>query len=866
MKFTPLSGAERLGVSRADIENYLDMLFGYADFTTAHQGCIVIRGVGEKGTQQEGVFSENEFIRGDLGREYIVEKTIGAAERWANHRVASFVIPAVMDLRCLEREIKPGDEAVKWFTTLVVDIDKGDTDGKLQHATRHLGPPSLVVSSGGTTETGQPKRHLYWRLQEPSDKIELIAKSRKTLALKLGGDTSFGRMPQVIRIPGSVYGKNNISKRCTIDGRSLSEYDLEDLLIAIDDMPYAPDVEEKIEAVIKDIVNFRLATGGLNFGAYHAAGGDTSKSDVGRALVTTIQEGGEEDRNRWSEFNKVAGHHIHAARVGSETLEEAKNNTEGWMKTNMVPPWPSVRFETEWKSLLNVDIQRHGAMPIPFKAAPLTSHVIDLKPGGLGNHQILNLSDWAVDTWEVERPTREFLVKGMILAGQPHLLAAEGGAGKTFLLLDLALKVATFKPGDESQWCGAPLLSGGTVVMFTTEDDKKELRIRLSDIDKPGSRFKTNGKLIIVPTINTGGAFPLVQRTPGTGTSVRSNAWNAHLAQLEGIKDLKLVVIDTLNTTLHGEENNATVINEYMQAATAPICGKFGAALVITHHTRKPGANSKIYSADDMKNSIRGSSALIGAFRAVLGVWHAPDYAERLKSIGREPGEGQLYNFAVVKANNPEMIRNTRTLLRDRNGLLSDITDQENVVRADLVAEIEAWVIHCFGHAAELWHPFTTEGKSGLCTAAGRKHKLPQILQNVADHRLVSMVKRLVAEDRLVKCNVKGAGGKTYAYIDVPNGAIVRNAGPAGNAYEIDTGADFDPPHPSWEMVFAYHPSQRNIVLRKDLGERQIRRPQLGVSPPAGGVLTSARGIAADAEGAADTSPHIPYNPGISDG
>lgn len=856
MPFTPLSGVPRLVVARGDIENYLDMLFGYVDFAGEQQGCIVARGVGEKGTPQEGVFRENEGIRGDLGREFIIEKIVGAAERWANHRIASFIIPAVMDLSCLEKG-KAGDEATKWFTTLVVDIDKGDTDEKLKHAIRHLGQPSMVVGSGGTTDTGHPKRHLYWRLQEPSDKIELIAKSRKTLALKLGGDTSFGRMPQVIRIPGSIYGKNNVTKLCTIEARSLSEYDLEELLIAIDDMPYAPGVEEHVEAVIRDIVNFRIETGGLNFGAYHAAGGDTTKSDVGRALVSQISEGGEVDRNRWSEFNKVAGHHIHAARVGSESMEEAKNNTEGWMKANMNPPWPPVRFETEWKSLLNVDIQRHGAMPIPFKAAPLVSGVLDLKPGGLGNHQLLNLSDWAVDTWtDGARPEREFLVKGMILAGKPHLLAAEGGAGKTFLLLDLGLKVSTFQPGDESQWCGAPLLSGGTVVMFTTEDDKQELQIRLFDIDRARTRFRTAGRLIIVPTINTGGAFPLVERTPGTGTPVRSKAWQAHLEQLEKIPDLKLVVIDTLNTTLHGEENNATVINEYIQAAAAPICGRLGAALIVTHHTRKPGANSKIYSADDMKNSIRGSSALIGAFRAVLGVWQAPDYEDRLVKLGQDAEEGRLYNFAVVKANNPEMIRDTRTLLRDRNGLLSDITDQERRAHADEAAHQEAWLIKAVEIAANEGHPFTVSGEAGLSSLPpnGRRHQLPRALQSVSEKGLRALCGRLVSEQVLVKVNPKGKSA--YKYLDVPNGALVRNVGPDGKEYRVTgNGADFDPPH--WEVEFAYDASMRRYVPR---GTEKARNPVK--TPPVGAL---AGGFGANAANAPTQSKDLPYNPGISD-
>lgn len=883
MQFT--SGGERLCVSRDDIVSYLDMLFGYADFGGAHQGCIVLRGVGEKGSQQEGVFRENDPVRGDLGREFIIEKTIGAATRWGNHQAASFVIPAVMDLRCLDKGPKAGDEAVRWFTTVVVDIDKGDTDEKLAHAVRHLGQPSMVVRSGGTTDTGHAKRHLYWRLQEATDKIETIAASRKTLALKLGGDTSFGRMPQVIRIPGSVYGKNNVSKLCAIESANGAEYDCEDLLLAIEDMPFAPGVEEHVAAVIRDIVNYRIDTGGrvgLNFGAYHAAGGDAAtKSDVGRALTTVVHEGGDVDRNRWSTFNEVAGHHIHCVRRGEEDLQTARHLTHGWMLSNMSPPWPETKFETEWKALLNVDIKHHGAMPLPLAPVPLlgstavsttlaSTEIIEMTPGALGNHQLIELSDWAVDAWtKGDRPERKFLVKGMILAGKPHLLAAEGGAGKTFLLLDLALKVASFQPGDVTTWCGAPLLSGGTVVMFTTEDDREELHIRISDIDKAGSRFKSSGKLIIIPTINTGGAFPLVQRTPGTGTSVRSDPWNALLAKLDQIKDLKLVIIDTLNTTLHGEENNATVINEYIQAAAAPICGKFGAALVITHHTRKPGTNSKINSSDDMKNSIRGSTALIGAFRAVLGVWHANDFKNRMEKLGLEPEDGHLYNFAVVKANNPEMIRETRSLLRDKSGLLIDVTDQERRIAVEEAAHQEAWLICAIGTAAATGHPFTVSGDAGLISKPpnGRKHQLPRSLQSVSEERLKALCGRLVSEGALIKCNVKGAGGKKYPYLDVPGGALVRNVGPDGDAFEIQSGADFDPP--LWEVVYAYEPSTRRMVFRAQLGEQSVTTGagrNEGPLAPAPDIRCASAGVEKAPLTSAHLIPEAPrYNPGQSD-
>src|SRR5690606_20977049 len=110
--------------------------------------------------------------------------------------------------------------------------------------------------------------------------------------------------------------------------------------------------------------------------------------------------------------------------------------------------------------------------------------------------------------------------------------------------------------------------------------------------------------------------------------------------------------LDTLNSTLHGEENSATIINEYIRLLH-PVCGKMGAALVLTHHIRKQNSQAggvirPITTPEDMFNAIRGSSALPAAFRAVLGIWHSHDYSRRMKAMGLEPKAKALWRFGVL--------------------------------------------------------------------------------------------------------------------------------------------------------------------------------------------------------------------------
>lgn len=802
--------------NRDDLAAYLDFIFGYVD---ADNTCIALRGVGEKGTAGEGDFREPVIVPMPQSS-FDVDRIFGHIQRWSQFGRASFIVPAAIDGAALSDKHATEDR-VRLLTTIIVDIDKGNTAEKLAYAQKHLGAASMVVFSGGTTDEGQPKLHAYWRLSEPSDQIHAISAARKMLALKVGGDAAFGRSTQVIRIPGSIYGKGGVAKSCHIANRTNYEYDLGDLLAAIEAMPVMEGLEVDQQKLLP-MVSPSMPGGGLNFSGFK---GHPDKEAV--SFAEDVHEGGDIDKSRWSELGRIAGTHIAWARQGRMSLEEAKGHVWTWAELHQKPPFPAARLESEWKNLVALDVRKHGPMPgQEVVAVDEGGKTIEMVRNGEGKfEQQHELSEFVVSQWAAgEAPTRKFLVDGLILAGKAHMLAAEGGAGKTMMLLDLGLKIATHRPGKLQSWCGLPLTddAGGTVVMFTTEDDKDELHIRLSDMADQ-DRIKAAGRrLIIIPTINIGGAFALVERERATGAAMFSKKWTAWLNQLREVADLKAVVIDTLNTTLHGEENNATIINEYIQAAAAVVCGELGAALIITHHVRKPGQNTKIYTAEDMKNSIRGSTALVGAFRVTLGIWHAPDFKERLTRMGKSPHPGQLYNFAVVKANNPEMAFGIRTLLREPNGMLRDITDSEKTLVADTADEQAAWLVHAVAYGAEQGHPFTVNALMKK-PPNGRKHLLPAILQAMSERDMKDLCERLLEKEdgRLVQANPKGKGGN-YKYLDVPAGPLAKNISPEdGGPYRVAEGGDFKPP--SWEHEFRFHPIEMRIVPAGQESARTVK-------------------------------------------
>ena len=739
-------------IGRDALKLHLQVIFG----KIPKYGYINVRGIGEKGTDGEGEFREDKFI--DLADCADPETEVWRhVERWSEFNRASFVVPAILS------QPRGTSENVSEFRSIVVDLDSGDIDAKHAFLEKMMGEPTAVVMSGGEIE-GMRKRHLWWSLMDPCKDIEGFIKLRDEVAKKGGGDMQFGlgvegnpfgRAHQPVRLAGSTHGKNNIIKQVAIkvDTRSAQVYGFD--LIR--------------ERVIVQHAAFDGSTVSASEPIFRAERAQVDLSEK-------VYEGGDDEKNRFSQFSRVCGFYISTVRRGEKTLDEAKEALFGWMEVNMVPPWPLQRAEREWHAVLSRDMANHGPMPEPVK--PMIAD-------GDG------LEVWAAHRWSMsEKPKRRFLVDNLILAGKHQLLVAEGGAGKTFLMLDLAIKVASYEPGEKLEWCGSRISEGGTVVILTTEDDKDELHIRLHDIDPGKRRERAGDKLIIFPTINSGGAFAITEVDARTGEAKPSRRWAEFMALLRRLPDLKLVVVDTLNSTLHGEENSATVINEFVRVASQ-VCGDLGAALVLTHHIRKQG-DEPIRGVEDMKSSIRGSSALPAAFRAVIGIWHCSDYDRRLTAMGLPPKRGLLWKMAVVKANNPEMFDGERTLLRSDSGLLLDVSDRDQFSVVN-IGERHAWLVLAIEQAAFNGHPYSIEGKNAKSGLYRRRAELPQVLRQVGPGEFQHLVDDMLSRNLIVSASAQG--GKEKKWLDIPTGPIARDTEGAS----LTSGAYRPPNWDQWE-------------------------------------------------------------------
>ena len=709
-------------VNKEMIGEYLGMVFGDMD-----EGFVALRGLGEKGTDKEGVFRETFWI--DVNDPHLTNKVTKHAERWAQHGIAAYVIPAAM------KENGGGESDVLGFSSVVLDIDSGDANSKLKDAAGIIGKPSMVV------ESSPGKLHAYWQLSEYEDDIKAVANVRKSLAQACGGDESFFRAPQPIRIPGSAHQKDGVENQCKI------------LAYNNKNEVHFMDVQDKLPKqapTVADVLDFTNAQELLQ--------------PVSETLKTKVSEGEEGMQNRFNSFNQVCGYWLKLAELGTTDLEEAFDMVRGWVASNMSPPWPDERIRKEFNALN----ARHTAQVQQKSAIPNVSN----EEGGL--------LAWAASNWTHGKPPqRQFLVKGLIPQGVPMAIVAEGGAGKTFAMLDLCVAISGYSQGDK--WMGGELTDnceGATAVLITAEDDKNELHIRIHSLDPKGKRFDIKERLIVLPLINVGGSFPIAQHD-AHGNAEPSYKFKTLLDELKKLNNLKLLVIDTLNSTLHGEEISATVIQDWFRVAAGPICGEMGATLIVTHHIRK---GEEIKGVEDMRAAVRGSTAIMNSVRGALGIWHAHDYTKRMASMGQTPKKGTCYRLAVIKANNPEMSSRVNTLLRVDSGQLVDVSAKDKQLESVgiNIDEQYAWIVFAIKTAADDGHPFSKTGASGMYQ---RQADLPKRISRLSRNKVEEMIDHVMQSGQVVPANT--ANSKAHNRLDVPGGPFAL----ASSGAELEQGA-----------------------------------------------------------------------------
>ncbi|OCB02798.1 hypothetical protein BBC27_11285 [Acidithiobacillus ferrivorans] len=206
-----------------------------------------------------------------------------------------------------------------------------------------------------------------------------------------------------------------------------------------------------------------------------------------------------------------------------------------------------------------------------------------------------------MSAFETEPSQLDFVIPGF-LAGTVGCLYAPGGAGKSFLALEIAMSVAGV------DFLGLGTHRTGRTLYLALEDPDVILRRRLHAIGSHLSlaqRESVAERLEILPLV--GVFFDLLSGTTASWLQRRA-------------EDVRLVIVDTLSRAQSGDESNNGEMAKLLRALEH-IGASTGAAVLFLHHVNKSSGRER--NGDQF--SVRGASALLDNARFGAAITYIDD-------------------------------------------------------------------------------------------------------------------------------------------------------------------------------------------------------------------------------------------------
>jgi len=545
------------------IAQFMEVVFGYCE------GLIPVRSFIDKGQGFDGR-PHNIWIDADG----TVADKMATFAGWAGREGAAvYVIPGTV---AAKGQAKAAD--ILQMQTVVVDIDTGGIAAKRAHLERHLGSPTMVVESGGTTPEGLRKVHVWWKLTEPAEgnDVARICRLRGDIAAKIGGDRHFRSAHQPIRVAGSVYYKNGLKTQVRIvELNAHLERDLEEFIEAVTDMPPAPGISLQPDFSASD------------------------KPAVADVLVTPVREGAQDAWSRFEGASAAIGHYVRMVHDGRLSKDEGWQAICEYNAAMLRPAWPVERLKRESDRLWDIHVDKHGPPLIRLgSAAPAPNELPTFTLGAL-------LDDTSPMPGDIIAP--RVLTPGglLVLGGAPKV-------GKSDLLIAWLVHMAAGVPFLGFTPC-RPL----RIFYCQAEIQYHYLRERMQQIGLPPELLAAARDNLV--------ATPKLQMLLDAEGSVRVAAAIRRAFPAEPVD---VICIDPIRNLFDGgpdgggENDNAAMMFflkdrvETLRDHIDPDCG-----VILVHHTKKL---SKQQVKDDPFLALSGASALRGFYSTGL-ILHRPE-------------------------------------------------------------------------------------------------------------------------------------------------------------------------------------------------------------------------------------------------
>ena len=214
-------------------------------------------------------------------------------------------------------------------------------------------------------------------------------------------------------------------------------------------------------------------------------------------------------------------------------------------------------------------------------------------------------------------------------SGEPCIVAAPGGSGKSYLTLALAATAvgAASSNGTFGTACGLRVRPG-PVVLLSYEDRPRRTWHRFRHVAGADNCNIPDDAQANVHVIDP--AAPLYEADPETRLGIRpAMGWAALWTAVETIKP-SLIIVDPLSAALEGVSvNEGSAVRRFM-AAVADASDRFNVGIVFVAHDTKAARAETRRGGDPGAGAVAGSGVWFDAARAVIYLFTNGATSERL--------------------------------------------------------------------------------------------------------------------------------------------------------------------------------------------------------------------------------------------
>lgn len=428
---------------------------------------------------------------------------------------------------------------------LFADFDIVDHDRQFDYFL----PPSYVV------ESSPGKHHAYWILSDELP-LHLFKQYQGALAELLDSDPKICDLPRVMRVPGFVHQKGSpfMVREIIASGRTYTVAELKHWLWIDDD----------IATVSGQQADSRPSSATVDPIVYVRDCPDAAARF--QELILDLSLAGQGERN--NTLNRVAFEAYGYVRAGRLYKENVYN---ALMETAIDIGLP----EDEIARTIQSSIDK--SKPI-FSALQLLPDLPDTPETDQDASELNKMGTPIVWMSELQSERPDWLWKGYLCRSSLHMLAGQGGVGKTTLSVALAAIVSRGGVFPD----GYRLEQAKDVLYFTTEDDinmtvHPRMRAAGADMNRVG----------IIPEVPAGKKGERVPFDP-----------SKHMHLVPGIcarskKDIGLVIIDPIVSAIQGDHNKNEEVRRGLEPVLAMAKRLKCAVLGITHVAKgKQGASA----------------------------------------------------------------------------------------------------------------------------------------------------------------------------------------------------------------------------------------------------------------------------------